>query len=107
MSSNTTSRKPCYFISHGGPPVLLTKESNDHKFFQQWGNKILNEDKPKAIVIISAHWETVGGIKVGKFKGVTPIIYDFGGFSEELYRQEYHGKGSPELADKIANLLKQ
>ncbi|CAG8759742.1 10885_t:CDS:2 [Dentiscutata erythropus] len=107
MSSDTTSRLPCYFLSHGGPTTVLDTENAEYKFLQQWGDKVLNEIKPKAIVIISAHWETNGEIKVGKFEGETPIIYDFGGFAEELYRQKYHSKGSPELADKIVNMLKK
>ncbi|CAG8514876.1 9982_t:CDS:2, partial [Dentiscutata heterogama] len=41
----------------------------------------------------------------GKLEGETPIIYDFHGFPEELYRQEYHSKGSPKLADRIVDLL--
>ncbi|KAF0555614.1 Extradiol aromatic ring-opening dioxygenase [Gigaspora margarita] len=107
MSSDASSRLPCYFLSHGGPTLVLDNENSEYKFLQQWGDKVLKEIQPKAIVIISAHWETKGEIRVGKFEGETPIIYDFGGFSEELYRQEYHSKGSPELAEKIVNLLKK
>ncbi|RIB14923.1 extradiol ring-cleavage dioxygenase [Gigaspora rosea] len=107
MSFDTSSRLPCYFLSHGGPTLVLDNENSEYKFLQEWGDKVLKEIQPKAIVIISAHWETKGEIRVGKFEGETPIIYDFGGFSEELYRQEYHSKGSPELAEKIVNLLKK
>ncbi|CAG8468761.1 3636_t:CDS:2, partial [Acaulospora colombiana] len=82
------------------PTLVIDYDGEAHKFFKKWGNRILEEIKPKAVVVISAHWQTSGGIN-----GETPIIYDFGGFSEELYRQKYHGKGSPKLAERIVNLL--
>ncbi|CAG8662187.1 17765_t:CDS:2 [Gigaspora rosea] len=41
------------------------------------GNKILKEIRPKAIVVVSSHWETMDEIRVGKFEGETPIIYNF------------------------------
>ncbi|RIB28997.1 extradiol ring-cleavage dioxygenase [Gigaspora rosea] len=107
MSSDTSSRLPCYFISHGGPTLVIDYKNDEYKFYQQWGNKVLKEIKPKAIVVISAHWEAIGEIRVGKFEGETPIIYDFGGFAEELYRQKYQSKGSQELADKIIDILKK
>nr|CAG8434999.1 11132_t:CDS:2 [Entrophospora candida] len=69
---------PCYYISHGGPPLALNHDDKAYNFLKSWGEKILNEIKPKAIVVISAHWETDDTIK-----------------------------GSPELAKKIVDLLNE
>ncbi|CAG8433795.1 11377_t:CDS:2 [Diversispora eburnea] len=100
-------RLPCFYISHGGPNLVFDTKSKSYKFFQKWGNQILHEIKPKAIVVFSAHWETSGGINVGSFPGETPLIYDFYGFEDKYYKLTYHGKGSPELANRVVNLLVQ
>ncbi|CAG8629420.1 16368_t:CDS:2, partial [Acaulospora morrowiae] len=86
------------------PNLAIEYDAGGHKFFQRFG-KIIQEIKPKAIVVISAHWETSEGIRVGSFERVTPIIYDFGIPIKELYQLTYHGKGSPKLAERIVDLL--
>ncbi|CAH1756120.1 10252_t:CDS:2 [Entrophospora sp. SA101] len=98
---------PCYYISHGGPPLVLNHDDKAYNFLKSWGEKILNEIKPKAIVVISAHWETDDTIKVGSFDNTTPIIYDYYGFPDKMYKLKYHSKGSPELAKKIVDLLNE
>ncbi|RHZ80401.1 hypothetical protein Glove_136g144 [Diversispora epigaea] len=100
-------RLPCFYISHGGPSLIFNTKSKSYQFFQKWGNQILHEIKPKAIVVFSAHWETSGGINVGSFQGETPLIYDFYGFEDKFYKLTYHGKGSPELANRVVDLLVQ
>ena len=59
---------------------------------------------PKAIVIVTAHWEN---------KNVTvssgekhPLFFDYGGFPQECYEYKYDAPGSPEIAFKIQELLK-
>jgi len=60
---------------------------------------------PAAIVVISAHWEEPGiQIAAGAHP---PLIYDFGGFPQELYQITYDAPGSPSLAAEIAARLKQ
>jgi len=59
---------------------------------------------PRAIVVVSAHWEAPGAIRVTGSEG-PPLIYDFSGFPEELYEIRYPCPGDPTLAAEIVALL--
>lgn len=60
--------------------------------------------KPKAILAISAHWETSG--KVHVTSGDAPrTIHDFGGFPAELYAVQYPAPGSAWLIARVEALL--
>lgn len=95
-----SKRMPAYFIAHGSPQNVLWE--NDY-------TRVLNNikdtiEKPKAILVISAHWKTRGAYVNVSEK--PKQIYDFYGFDDELYAVKYEPKGSPEIAKKIANNLK-
>ncbi|MEZ5790361.1 MAG: class III extradiol ring-cleavage dioxygenase [Nitratireductor sp.] len=59
--------------------------------------------KPKAIVIVSAHFETDGPVVVSDAN--PEMIYDFGGFAPELYEMVYPAPGDPDLAMRVATML--
>lgn len=60
---------------------------------------------PQAIVVISAHWQEAG-IRIAA--GAHPeLIYDFGGFPQELYEIKYDAPGSPKLAADVAAELRR
>jgi 4,5-DOPA dioxygenase extradiol len=54
----------------------------------------------RAIVIVSAHWQTRGQIRATSWEHA-PLLYDFGGFPEELYKITYPVPGDPALAARI------
>src|SRR3954469_4915237 len=87
--------------------MLIEEEDKTHQWLKQWGKSIIEDIKPKAIAVISAHWETTNIIKVTNFSEKPPIIYDFYGFPQILYQQTYDCRGSPEVAKKIVDLLTQ
>jgi 4,5-DOPA dioxygenase extradiol len=58
----------------------------------------------KAILIVSAHWQVSRPLRVTAWEQA-PLIYDFGGFSEELYRLTYPAPGDPGLAARVARTL--
>jgi aromatic ring-opening dioxygenase catalytic subunit (LigB family) len=61
--------------------------------------------KPQAILIVSGHWEDAGfAVMAG---AAPPMIYDYGGFPEELYRIRYSAPGSPPLAQRAHSLIQQ
>lgn len=64
------------------------------------------EPKPRAVVLVSAHFEAPGPVRVGA-AAVPETIHDFSGFPEELYRIRYPAKGDPGLAALIVRLLEE
>lgn len=87
------------FVCHGGPTLAI--EENDYTNFLK---DLAKEIKPKAIVIFTAHFESEI-TTISSIENTYDMIYDFYGFPEELYSIKYNAKGSPEIADKIENLL--
>ena len=92
---------PSLFISHGGPNVV-TDESPARTYLMGLSHLL---PKPKAIVIVSAHFET-GGVAVVT-DPAPGMIYDFGGFSLELYKMVYTAPGAPELAERVIAMLEK
>ena len=58
---------------------------------------------PKAILIVSAHWESAP-VTVSATAPV-PLVYDFYGFPAHYYALRYDAPVAPELAQKVASLM--
>lgn len=104
-NSSANDLMPVVYIPHGGGPMPLLGEPG-HKELIQFLKAVPNTlPKPKAIVMISAHWESdVASISSGSRPG---MIYDYGGFPAETYEYQYPAPGNPELATQIAKLMTQ
>lgn len=90
---------PVLFIGHGSPMNGI----EDNEFSRNW-SKMGNEiPKPKAVLVISAHWLTNGTFITAMEHPKT--IHDFGGFPEALYNVQYPANGSPGLAKVTADLI--
>lgn len=91
---------PAVFISHGTPMQAL----RDNVFTRNWAVFGQQVPKPRLIVSLSAHWLTRGGVL---FTGSEQpkVIYDMGGFPEELYQVQYPAPGDPAMAQAIADSL--
>lgn len=81
--------------------MLLVKDVPARDFLLQW-HKTLPQ-KPTAILIISAHWDTYEPAVNTVSKNST--IYDFYGFPSELYKMQYNAPGAPALARRVKELL--
>jgi 4,5-DOPA dioxygenase extradiol len=75
----------------------------DNSFSRTWAEIGTSLPRPKAILCVSAHWQTNGTQATAMPQPKT--IYDFSGFPAELYRKVYPAPGSPELAQRAQALL--
>jgi 4,5-DOPA dioxygenase extradiol len=91
---------PSLFLSHGAPTLPLT-DTPARTFLQQLGQTL---ERPKAILVISAHWETA--VPTVSAVDSNETIHDFGGFPRALYDLRYPAPGSPTLAARIAERLR-
>ena len=104
-----TDRMPTWFIPHGGGPC----------FFMDWnppdawdrmaaflkGLQHTLPRRPRAIVMVSAHWQTPG---FSVTSGAAPeLIYDYYGFPPHTYQLRYPAPGEPKLAEQLVALLGQ
>jgi 4,5-DOPA dioxygenase extradiol len=90
---------PVLFIGHGSPMNAI----EDNEFTKGWKTIAKKIPKPKAILCISAHWETKGTFVTTMDKPKT--IHDFGGFPQALFDAQYPASGSKWLADETKKII--
>lgn len=91
-------RMPILFIGHGSPMNAI----EENNFVKQWKLIAKNLPPPKAILCISAHWETKGTFVTAMPNPKT--IHDFGGFPQALFDVQYPAPGNTVLASEISQL---
>jgi aromatic ring-opening dioxygenase catalytic subunit (LigB family) len=102
----TRKKQPSLFIPHGGGPCFFMPDP-DHiwtgmaAFLRQLADTL--PEPPKAIILVSAHWETNGFAFTGAEN--PELIYDYFGFPPDTYQLSYDVDGAPALAASAANLL--
>ncbi len=101
-SGEAASKKvaPALFISHGAPLVALETDAFP-RALKAFGE---STGAVRALVVVSAHWETSGEVRVTSAEAPS-LIYDFYGFPEPLYQLRYPSLGEPALAREIVSRL--
>jgi 4,5-DOPA dioxygenase extradiol len=98
---DSTEKMPVLFLGHGSPMNAI-EENEFVAGFRNIGKEL---PKPKAILCVSAHWETRGTFVTAMPS--PPTIHDFGGFPKALFDVQYPAPGSPELANETKELIKK
>ena len=104
------SRLPVYAISHGGGPWPWMIDGGgmpvDWNPLRESLAAIPTDlaEPPRAVLMVTAHWETRGGFMV-QGNPTPPMIYDYGGFPAHTYNMQYPAPGEPEVARRVADLL--
>lgn len=91
---------PTLFLSHGSPMRAIDPGAAG----AAWSSLARSIGKPRAVLVVSAHWET--GVPMASANAKPETIHDFGGFPEPLYRLRYPAPGAPEVAARVVELLK-
>jgi aromatic ring-opening dioxygenase catalytic subunit (LigB family) len=107
----TTTRQPAVFISHGGgpcfwmdyPPPIGARGFDGLRHYLDGLIGSLPQ-RPRAIVVISAHWEeTVATVST---HAAPPMLFDYYGFPPHTYQLTYPAPGAPALAKQIVETLR-
>jgi len=90
---------PALYIGHGAPLLL-----DDPIWSSEIAAITKKFEKPKAILIVSAHWESAP-ISISSATAGTPLVYDFGGFAQKFYEMTYETPDATALATRIAAMM--
>ena len=101
LEARAIMRIPTLFLAHGSPMSALGTDRLAAGL-RGVGKRV---GGMKAILVISAHWQTPLPPRITAWHHAD-LVYDFGGFPDELYRSQYPAPGDPVLAEHIAGLLR-
>jgi 4,5-DOPA dioxygenase extradiol len=92
------ARQPAIFIGHGSPMNIVADNSYTRDL-EKLGTALA---KPRAVLVVSAHWMTHGFFVGSDETNVT--IHDFYGFPDALYEKRYPAPGAPDVAQRVVEL---
>ena len=93
------TKLPALYIGHGAPMLL-----DDELWRSQLQQIATGLEKPKAILIVSAHWESAPVSLSSPIAG-TPLVYDFSGFARKFFEMSYKTPDATELMNLVVSML--
>jgi 4,5-DOPA dioxygenase extradiol len=90
---------PALYLSHGAPPLFEDLDWMTRLF--AWARSL---PRPRAILIVSAHWESAP-LALSSSRAGTPLVYDFAGFDPVYYRFRYPTPDAEDLARLVAGVM--
>ena len=90
---------PALYLSHGAPPLL-----DDAEWMRRLHGWAQNLPQPKAILIVSAHWEAAP-LSLSSSAAATTPVYDFGGFAPRYYTMRYDTPDASAFAAQVRAVL--
>jgi 4,5-DOPA dioxygenase extradiol len=86
---------PTLYLSHGAPPLF--EDAGWMRELFAWSQRM---PKPKAVLIVSAHWESAP-LSLSAPDAGAPLVYDFGGFDPRYHRMTYPTPDAGGLAERV------
>jgi aromatic ring-opening dioxygenase catalytic subunit (LigB family) len=106
----TMKRQPTVFLTHGAGPCFWMSlpepfGPNAYDKLKSYFAGLLSAlpERPRAILLVSAHWEE--RIATVSTTAAPPMLYDYHGFPPHTYQLKYPAPGSPQLAMRVQGLL--
>ena len=100
------SALPTYYIPHGGRPwPFMPERARDLESLAAFLRGLLADagTRPRAIVVISGHWEEP--LPTVSSRADYSMLYDYYGFPPETYALQFPAPGSPEVAERVVGAL--
>ena len=94
-----TQLMPAAFIGHGNPMNAIEQ----NRYTEAWSSFGTSMPKPKAILVISAHWYV--NITAVTAMHVPRTIHDFYGFPQALFDVQYPALGDEQVAQRIVDVV--
>ena len=93
------SKMPALYIGHGAPMML-----DDPLWTSQLRDIAGKIEKPQAIVMVSAHWESEP-ITLSNPAANSPLVYDFSGFDKKFYEMTYNSPDATQISELVASMM--
>jgi len=118
---STPEKIPAFFFGHGSPMLAMSDSASRSgtkvkdqgtksalaTFLRDFGPVLLDKYKPKAILVVSAHWETYGEQLVTDYGDENPLLMDYYGFQQELYELTFKSRGDSVITQRVVDVLKE